>query len=57
MMVPGLQDLMQSIKTLEDYAKACLSRGEERSFPITQEEIEVIKSFRRFMAQEDESFT
>ena len=53
-MVPGLHDLMQSIKTLEDYVKACQSGEEERAFPITREEMEVVKSFRRFMAQEDE---
>jgi hypothetical protein len=54
MMVPGLQDLMHDIRALEDYVEACRSGEEERLFPITREEMEVIKSFRRFMAQEDE---
>jgi hypothetical protein len=53
-MVPGLQDLLQDIKALEDYLRACRSGETEQSFPITREEIEVVKSFRRFMAQEDE---
>ena len=53
-MVPGLQDLLHNIKTLEDYVKACRLGEEEQIFPITREEMEVIKSFRRFMAQEDE---
>jgi hypothetical protein len=53
-MVPGLQDLLHDIKTLEDYVKGRRSGEEERSFPITREEMEVVKSFRRFMAQQDE---
>ena len=52
-MVAGLQDLLHNIKTLEDYAKACRP-AEDDIFPITREEMEVIKSFRRFMAHEDE---
>ena len=53
-MVPGLQDLLHNIKTLEEYVKAGRSGEEERFFPITREEMEVVKSFRRFMAQQDE---
>ena len=53
-MVPGLQDLLHDIKALEDYLKACRAGEDRTSFPITREEIEVVKSFRRFMAQEDE---
>jgi hypothetical protein len=53
-MVPGSQDLLRNIKTLEDYLKAHQSTEENQTFPMTQEEIEVVKSFRRFMAQEDE---
>lgn len=53
-MVPGLQDLLHNIKTLEEYVKAGRSGKEERFFPITREEMEVVKSFRRFMAQQDE---
>jgi hypothetical protein len=56
-MVPGLQDLLQNIKALEDYLRACRSGKPEQAFSITPEEMEVVRSFRRFMAQEDESLT
>ena len=56
-MVPGLQDLLQNIKALEDYLRACRSGEAEQAFPITPEEMEVVRSFRRFMAREDEYFT
>jgi hypothetical protein len=54
-MVPGLQDLLHNIKTLEEYVKAGRSGEEEQFFPITREEMEVVKSFRRFMAPQDDS--
>jgi hypothetical protein len=44
--------LLKDIKTLEDYARACLSRDEERMMLLTREEVDVIESFRRFKAQE-----
>jgi len=53
-MVPGLQDLLQNIKALEDYLRACRSGEPEQAFSITPEEMEVVRSFRRFMAREDE---
>lgn len=56
-MVPGLQDLLQNVKALEDYLKACRAGEAEQAFPITREEMELIKSFRRFMAQGDEYLT
>ena len=52
MMLPGLQELLQDIKELEDCVKASRSEADGQIFPITREEMEVIKSFRRFMAQE-----
>lgn len=54
MMLPGLQELLQNIKELEDYLRACRSGEEERVFQITREEMEVVRSFRRFMAQEND---
>jgi hypothetical protein len=57
MLVAGLHALMHNIRTLEDYVKACRRGEEERVFPITREEMEVIKSYRRLMAQENEQFT
>lgn len=54
MVIPGLQDLLRDIKRLEDYAKAYQSRDEAQILPITSEEAEVIRSYRRFLAQEDE---
>ena len=56
-MVPGLHDLLQNIKTLEDYLKACRSGEPEQAFTITPEEMEVVRSFRRFMARGDEYLT
>jgi hypothetical protein len=53
-MVPGLQELLQNIKALEDYLRACRSGEPEQAFSITPEEMEVVRSFRRFMAREDE---
>jgi hypothetical protein len=50
--MPGLNDLLRDIKTLEDYAKANRSREEMRMVPLTREEVDVIESFRRFMAQD-----
>jgi hypothetical protein len=52
MTIPGLSDLLKDIKTLEDYARACRSREEERLVLLTREEVDVIESFRRFMAQD-----
>lgn len=51
--IPGMTSLLKDIKTLEDYARACLSREEERMVLVTREEADVLESFRRFMAQED----
>lgn len=53
-MLPGLQGLLQNIKELEDYLKTCRLGEEERIFQITREEMEVIRSFRRFMTQEND---
>lgn len=51
--IPGLTALLKDVKTLEDYARACLSREEER-MGVTREEADVLESFRRFMAQEND---
>ena len=51
-MIPGLPELFKTIKTVEDHARACHSREEERMVLLTREEADVIESFRRFKAQE-----
>jgi hypothetical protein len=51
MMIPGMSQLTEDIKALEDYARACQSKEELRLVLVTAEEVEVINSFRRFMAQ------
>ena len=52
MMIPGLALLLKDIKTLEEHARACQSREEERMVRLTREEVDVIESFRRFKAQD-----
>ena len=54
MEVPGMSDLLKSIKALEDHARVCQSGGDLRMVVLTREEEEVIESFRRFKAQEYE---
>ena len=53
-MIPIMTLLLKDIKTLEDYARACLSKEEERMVLVTREEAEVLESFRRFMSQESD---
>ena len=54
MIVPGMQELLRDIKTLENYARASHSEEELRMVPLTREEMDVIASFRRFMGQESD---
>jgi hypothetical protein len=54
MEVPGLSDLLRSIKALEDHGRARRSGDDLRMVVLTREEEEVIESFRRFKAQEYE---
>jgi hypothetical protein len=51
-MIPEMAHLLKEIKTLEDFARACQSREEERMVLLTREEADVIESFRRFKAQD-----
>ena len=51
MTIPGLNELLKDIKTLEDHAKARHSKEEMRMVPLTREEADVIESFRRFKAE------
>ncbi len=53
-MVPGMKDLLEHIKILEDYVRACHEGEEPRLLPLTREEVDVIASFRRFREQEDD---
>ncbi len=52
MMIPGMPELFKAIKAVEDHARACHSREEERMVLLTREEADVIESFRRFKAQD-----
>jgi hypothetical protein len=52
LILPVMTLLLKDIKTLEDYARACLSREEERMVLVTREEAEVLESFRRFKNQD-----
>ena len=52
--IPGMTDLLKDIKAIEDYARACQSREEERMVLVTREEADVLESFRRFKAQEND---
>ena len=52
MTIPGLSQLAKDIKAIEDHARACQSREEERMMRLTREEVDVIESFRRFKAQD-----
>ena len=54
MEVPGMSDLLKSIKTLEGHARGGHSGDDLRVVVLTREEEEVIESFRRFKAQEYE---
>ena len=54
MIVPGMQELLRDIKILEDYARACQSEEELRIVTLTREEVDVVASFRRFMAEEND---
>jgi hypothetical protein len=50
-MIPGMPDLFKAIKAVEDHARTCQSREEERMVLLTREEADVVESFRRFKAQ------
>jgi hypothetical protein len=50
--IPGMSHLLKNIKELEDHARACQSREEERMVLLTREEVDVIESFRRFKVQD-----
>jgi hypothetical protein len=52
MMIPGLLQLAKDVRVIEDLARACQSREEERMVRLTREEVDVIESFRRFKAQD-----
>ena len=51
-MIPGMQELLNYIKTLEECARECPEEKQVRILPLTVEEIDLIESFRRFNAQE-----
>ncbi len=51
MMIPGMSQLRDAIKELENYARADRSREELRMVLVTAEEADVVESFRRFKAE------
>jgi hypothetical protein len=51
-MMAGISELLEDVKALEDHARACRSRGELRMVLVTAEEVDVIESYRRFLAQD-----
>jgi hypothetical protein len=51
-MMAGISQLLEDVKALEEYTRACRSGQELRLVLITAEEVDVIESFRRFKAQE-----
>jgi len=51
MMIPGMPQFRKDVKTIEDYARACQSTEEIGMMLLTQEEAEVVESFRRFKAE------
>jgi hypothetical protein len=51
-MIPGMSQLRDAIKELENYARAARSREELRMVLVTAEEADVLDSYRRFMAEE-----
>jgi hypothetical protein len=52
MTIPGMSQLLETIKTLEDHARAYRLRDEVRMVLVTAEEADVLESFRRFKAEE-----
>ena len=52
MMIPGMSQLRDTIKELEDFARVDRSGGELRMVLVTAEEADVIESFRRFKTEE-----
>jgi hypothetical protein len=51
-MIPGMSQLQDAIKELENYARAERSKGELRMVLVTAEEADVIDSYRRFLTEE-----
>ena len=52
MTIPGLNELLRDIKTLEDHAKERRSPEETRVVLLTREEADVVESYRRFKTQD-----
>jgi hypothetical protein len=50
--IPGVSELLADVKALEDCARAYRSKKDLRMVVITQEEADVIDSYRRFLAKE-----
>jgi hypothetical protein len=52
LMIPGMSQLRDAIKELENFARASRSRQELRMVLVTAEEADVLDSYRQFLAQE-----
>jgi hypothetical protein len=51
-MMPGIAQLVEDIKVLEDLVRSYQRKEEVRMMFITSEEADVIESYRRFKAEE-----
>ncbi len=54
MIIPGMDQLLRSIKSLEDHARAYRNRDELQMELLTREELEVIESFRKFRTEQEQ---
>ncbi len=52
-MIPIMTLLLKDIKALEDYARACLSKEEERMVLVTREEADVLRVVPTFYESGD----
>jgi len=50
MEIPGVGELLREVKTFVDFARGCRA-GEPVSIPLTREEVDVVASYRRFVAE------
>jgi hypothetical protein len=51
-MPPGILQLLEQVRALEECARVSRSQGELQMVIVTREEVDVLDSFRRFKAQE-----
>ncbi len=52
MIIPGMNDLLKQLRELEDHARAYRLGQQRQMVPLTQEEVDVVESYRRFLAED-----